>query len=61
MKIRNYLLLLAACGMMTTACDDYVDINRSTTGVTDEELEPGGLLRNSADGYAAACYSDWIS
>jgi hypothetical protein len=44
MKIRNYLLLLAACGMMTTACDDYVDINRSTTGVTDEELEPGGLI-----------------
>ena len=44
MKIKRYFLLLAACGMLTTACDDYVDINRSTTGVTDEELEAGGLL-----------------
>lgn len=44
MKIKNCLLLLAACGMMTTACDDYVDINKSTTGVTDGELEPGGLI-----------------
>lgn len=44
MKIKNCLLLLAACGMMTTACDDYVDINTSSTGVTDGELEPGGLI-----------------
>lgn len=44
MKIQRYFLLLAACGMLTTACDDYVDINRSTTGVTDEDLEAGGLI-----------------
>ena len=44
MKIKRYFLLLAACGMLTTACDDYVDINRSTTGVTDEDLEAGGLI-----------------
>ncbi len=44
MKIKRYFLLLAACGMLTTACDDYVDINRSTTGVTDDELQAGGLI-----------------
>lgn len=44
MKIKRYFLLLAACGMLATACDDYVDINRSTTGVTDEDLAAGGLI-----------------
>ncbi|EJX08604.1 hypothetical protein, secreted [gut metagenome] len=44
MKIKKYFLLLAALGMLTTACDDYEDINRSTTGVTDGDLEAGGLL-----------------
>ncbi len=44
MKFKKYFLLLAASGVLSTACDDYVDINRSTTGVTDEELEAGGLI-----------------
>ncbi|ADV42039.1 SusD/RagB family nutrient-binding outer membrane lipoprotein [Bacteroides helcogenes] len=44
MKIKKYLLLLASCGILTAGCDDYVNINKSTTGVTDEELEAGGLI-----------------
>ena len=44
MKIKKYLLLLASLGMLVTACDNYIDINKNTTGVTDGELEAGGLI-----------------
>lgn len=43
MKIKKYLLLIFSLSLLT-ACEDYVDINKSTTGVTDEELEAGGLI-----------------
>ncbi len=41
MKIKKYLLIF--CSLATLcSCEDYVDINKSTTGITDEEL--GTLL-----------------
>lgn len=43
MKIKKYLLLIFSLSLLT-ACEDYVDINKSTTGVTDEDLEAGGLI-----------------
>lgn len=43
MKIKKYLLLILSLSLLT-ACEDYVDINKSTTGVTDEDLEAGGLI-----------------
>ena len=47
MKIKKYLLLLASLGMLVTACDNYIDINKNSTGVTDGELEAGGLIYGS--------------
>lgn len=43
MKMKKYLLLIFSLSFLT-ACEDYVDINKSTTGVTDEDLEAGGLI-----------------
>lgn len=43
MKIKKCLLVIFSLGLLT-ACEDYVDINKSTTGVTDEDLEAGGLI-----------------
>ena len=43
MKFKKYLLVVFSLGLLT-ACEDYIDINKSTTGVTDEELEAGGLI-----------------
>lgn len=42
MKIKKYLLLIFSLSLLTS-CEDYMDINKSTTGVTDEDLEAGGL------------------
>ena len=43
MKMKKYLLLIFSLSFLT-ACEDYVDINKSTTGVTDGDLEAGGLI-----------------
>lgn len=43
MKIKKYLLLIFSLSLLTS-CEDYMDINKSTTGVTDEDLEAGGLI-----------------
>lgn len=43
MKMKKYLLLIFSLSFLT-ACEDYIDINKSTTGVTDEDLEAGGLI-----------------
>lgn len=43
MKIKKYLLFIFSLSLLT-ACEDYVDINKSTTGVTDDDLEAGGLI-----------------
>lgn len=42
MKLKNYIYFLLA--VLTFASCNYEEINRSTTGVTDEELKAGGLL-----------------
>lgn len=41
MKLKKYILPLCLLGLLSS-CEDYEDINKSTTGVTDEEL--GSLL-----------------
>ena len=41
MKLKKYILPLCLLSLLS-ACEDYEDINKSTTGVTDEEL--GSLL-----------------
>lgn len=43
MKLKKYLLILFSLGLLTS-CEDYVDINKSSTGVTDDDLKPGGLI-----------------
>lgn len=43
MKIKKYLLLIFSLGLLIS-CEDYADINRSSTGVTDDDLKPGGLM-----------------
>lgn len=43
MTIKKYFLLILSLSFLS-ACEDYVDINKSTTGVTDEDLEAGGLI-----------------
>ena len=43
MKIKKYLLLICSLSLLTS-CEYYMDINKSTTGVTDEDLEAGGLI-----------------
>jgi len=42
MKLRKYIYPLLAL-LMVSSCE-YEEVNRSTTGVTDEELKQGGLL-----------------
>lgn len=43
MKLKKYLFILFSLGLLTS-CEDYVDINKSSTGVTDDDLKPGGLI-----------------
>ena len=43
MKIKKFICPIVALLLMA-ACGDYVEVNTSTTGATDEELKQGGLL-----------------
>lgn len=36
--------MMFSLSLLITACEDYEDINKSTTGATDKELEAGGLI-----------------
>lgn len=44
-NIINSIRALSLCALCAlVACDPYLEINKSTTGVTDQELEAGGLI-----------------